>query len=150
MRISFILISLVFSFWSFGQDIKVPSNEDMGSDIHTIHLKKFKWFAEQQFDSLTTLLHDDVHYIHSNGWKESKADVIANLKSGKLTYTEVKVHESDVRLIGNTGVVTGKGTFYVSMDGKPYSFDLYYTEVYAITDNGIKLVSRHACKYEKK
>ncbi len=118
--------------------------------IHAIHLKKFKWLAEQQYDSLSTLLHDDVHYIHSNGWKESKADVIANLKSGKLTYTEVKVHESDVRLISNTGVVTGKGTFYVSMDGKPYSFDLYYTEVYVNTDTGIKLISRHACKYEKK
>jgi glycerophosphoryl diester phosphodiesterase len=125
-------------------------NRNMEQTIHSIHLKKFKWFASQQFDSLTTLLHEDVHYIHSNGWKESKAEVIANIKSGKLTYTDVKVHESNVRVIDQTGVVTGKGTFYVSMDGKPYAFDLYYTEVYVVTDEGIKLISRHACKYEQK
>ena len=117
------------------------------SQIHQAHLKKFKWYAAQQFDSLNTLLHEDVHYIHSNGWKESKAEVIANIKSGKLTYTDVKVHESKTRVVDNTGVVTGKGTFYVSMDGKPYAFDLYYTEVYVMTDEGIQLISRHACKY---
>ncbi len=117
------------------------------TQIHQTHLQKFKWFASQQYDSLYTLLHDDVHYIHSNGWKESKAEVIANIKSGKLTYTDVKVHESQTRIVDNTGVVTGKGTFYVSMDGKPYAFDLYYTEVYVMTDEGIQLISRHACKY---
>lgn len=125
-------------------------HKNTSQTIHSLHLKKFKWFAAQQFDSLTTLLHDDVHYIHSNGWKETKDEVINNIKSGKLTYTDVVVHESDVRLIGQTGVVTGKGTFYVGMDGTQYAFDLYYTEVYAITNEGIKLVSRHACKYDKK
>jgi hypothetical protein len=138
------------SLLSYGQNIDKKIKEDLESSIHSIHLKKFKWFASQQFDSLTTLLHEDVHYIHSNGWKESKAEVIANIKSGKLTYTDVKVHESNVRVIDQTGVVTGKGTFYVSMDGKPYAFDLYYTEVYVVTDEGIKLISRHACKYEQK
>jgi uncharacterized protein (AIM24 family) len=46
-----------------------------------------------------------------------------------------------------TAVVTGKGTFYVTMEGKPYEFNLFYTEVYVISDSGIKLISRHACKY---
>lgn len=139
-------------FFSFGTFTLFAQNDSLQlsvlqSQFHHAHLKKFKWFATQQFDSLSTLLHDDVHYIHSNGWKESKAEVISNIKFGKLTYTDVKVHESQARVLDNTGIVTGKGTFYVSMDGKPYAFDLYYTEVYVLTDEGIKLISRHACKY---
>jgi len=115
--------------------------------IHNLHLKKFKWMADQQIDSLSTLLHDEVHYIHSNGWLESKSEVLTNIQSGKLSYTDVKVHQSDVRLIDNTAIVTGKGTFYVKMDGNPYEFNLYYSEVYVITQDGNKLLSRHACKY---
>ena len=123
------------------------ASQDLGATINELHLKKFKWLALKQIDSLTTLLHDDVFYIHSNGWQESKSQVMENLKSGKLNYNDVKVHESHVRIFDKTGVITGKGTFYVSMDGKSSEFNLFYTEVYVIYEDGIKLVSRHACKY---
>ena len=72
---------------------------------------------------------------------------MANIQSGKLTYNDVKVHESKVRILEKTAVVTGKGTFYVSLEGKSSEFNLFYTEVYVMTDAGIKLISRHACKY---
>jgi Domain of unknown function (DUF4440) len=122
-------------------------SNDLKVKIKDLHLKKFTWLADKQFDSLSTLLHDDVFYIHSNGWQESKSEVIENIKSGKLNYSDVKVHESHVRVMDKTAVVTGKGTFSVIMEGKPYEFNLFYTEVYVISDSGIKLISRHACKY---
>jgi len=115
--------------------------------IKNLHIKKFKWITEKNLDSLTTLLHDDVHYIHSNGWKETKTEMIHNIASGKLKYSDIVVHDSEVRVIENTAIVTGKGTFFVSMDDKPIEINLYYTEVYSIMPEGIKLVSRHACKY---
>ena len=100
----------------------------------------------QQLDSLQNLFHDELHYIHSNGWRESKAEIFEDMASGKLRYDDIIVHSSEVRLIDNTAVVTGKGTFCVQMAGKPLEFKLYYTEVYVITNQGIKLISRHACK----
>ncbi len=115
--------------------------------VKDLHLKKFRWLIDKQVDSLSYLLHDEVYYIHSNGWKETKDEVLQNIQSGKLAYTDIKVHESDVRILNKTALVTGKGTFYVNMEGKPYEFNLFYTEVYVITENGIKLLSRHACKY---
>ena len=125
---------------------KEISKDSIKSLINASHLKKFSWLINQKLDSLQTLLHDDVYYIHSNGWKETKTELLDNLKSGKLTYTNIVVHESQVRLFDNTAIVNGKGTFSVKMEGKPYDFNLYYTEVYARDDQGIKLVSRHACK----
>jgi len=123
------------------------NSNELKSKVNDVHLKKFQWLADKQIDSLATLLHDDVFYIHSNGWQESKSEVIENIKSGKLNYSDVKVHESHVRLMDKTAVVTGKGTFYVTMEGKPYEFNLFYTEVYVISSAGINLISRHACKY---
>ncbi|MBK9566646.1 MAG: nuclear transport factor 2 family protein [Saprospiraceae bacterium] len=101
---------------------------------------------EKHFDSLSTLLHENVHYIHSNGWKETKEELLHNIQSNKLSYQGVTIQESEVRIEGNTGIVTGKGTFNVSLDGKPMEIQLYYTEVYVITENGIRLMSRHACR----
>lgn len=123
-------------------------SNDLKVKIKDLHLKKFKWLSDKQVDSLSTLLHDNVYYIHSNGWKETKDEVIQNITSGKLIYNGIKIHESDVRIIEETAVVTGKGTFYVSMENKPLEINLYYTEVYIFTDTGIKLLSRHACKYQ--
>lgn len=122
-------------------------SDELKTKLNNLHLKKFKWLTDKQIDSLTTLLHDDVFYIHSNGWQEYKSEVIENIKSGKLNYSDVKVHESHVRIMDKTAVVTGKGTFYVTMDGKPYEFNLFYTEVYVIFGTRIQLISRHACKY---
>ncbi|MBK8053929.1 MAG: DUF4440 domain-containing protein [Saprospiraceae bacterium] len=127
--------------------IQMLHNEnELRIKIQNLHLKKFKWLVDKQIDSLTTLLHDDVFYIHSNGWKENKTEVIANILSGKLTYNDVRVQESTVRIVDNTAVVTGKGTFYVSLEGKSSEFNLFYTEVYVMTNSGIRLISRHACK----
>jgi hypothetical protein len=147
MKIYITCLLFILTNFSFGQNVKENDKTEIANTIQNLHLKKFKWMADKQIDSLFSLLHDDVHYIHSNGWLESKSEVIENIKSGKLNYSDVKVHESHVRLMDKTAVVTGKGTFYVTMEGKPYEFNLFYTEVYVISDSGIKLISRHACKY---
>lgn len=124
----------------------LDQNSELSVNIQNIHLQKFKWFIEKNTDSLSTLLHENVHYIHSNGWKETKQELIHNIKSGKLTYHSVTVHESDVRIEGNTAIVTGKGIFNVALDGKGMEIPLYYTEVYVLSQSGIRLLSRHACR----
>ena len=125
---------------------KTSAQNSVKQKVLDIHHKKFRWMEQMQTDSLAMLLDDDVYYIHSNGWKESKDEVIHNLNSGKLRYISVEVQEADVRVNASTAVVTGKGIFNVSMEGKPLEIKLYYTEVYSVLPEGIRLLSRHACK----
>ncbi len=114
--------------------------------ILQLHESKFEWLVKKQYDSLKSVLDENLVYIHSNGWTESKDEIIADLKSGKLNYLGVKVTESKARIFKGTGIVTGKGTFNVVMDGKPIELQLMYTEVYLEKKKGWKLVSRHANK----
>ncbi len=114
--------------------------------ILQLHESKFEWLVKKQYDSLKSVLDENLVYIHSNGWIESKDEIIADLKSGKLNYLGVKVTESKARIFKGTGIVTGKGTFNVVMDGKPIELQLMYTEVYIEKKKGWKLVSRHANK----
>jgi len=111
---------------------------------HDIHLAKFRWMELQQLDSLSAFLHPDLKYIHSNGWIESKDDVLKDLQSGKLVYLKVQVQEAQVRQIAQTAIVTGKGNFKVVMDGKSLDINLLYTEVYVKQKKQWLLISRHA------
>lgn len=111
-----------------------------------LHARKFQWLAQKQYDSLTLLLDDRVQYIHSNGWIETKTELLADLQSGKLNYESVQVKEASARLYKDTGVVTGTGVFKALMDGKPLEISLLYTEVYVRHKKQWRLVNRHACR----
>jgi hypothetical protein len=112
-----------------------------------LHEKKFRWMTEKKLDSLNSILDDRLQYIHSNGWMESRPEVINDLSSGKLIMNSVKITEASVRLYKNyTGIITGKGLFNVIVNDKPVELNLYYTEVYVKKKEGWLLVSRHACK----
>lgn len=127
---------------------KNTQNENLAKEktILQLHESKFEWLVKKQYDSLKSVLDEKLVYIHSNGWTESKDEIIADLKSGKLNYLGVKVTESKARIFKGTGIVTGKGTFNVVMDGKSIELQLMYTEVYLEKKKGWKLVSRHANK----
>lgn len=114
--------------------------------IIDLHKKKFSWLINRNYDSLQALLDDKVLYIHSNGLTETKADLIRNLQEEVIAYTKSDVLESQVRVFGNSAVVTGKGVFIGKARGNPFELNLAYTEVYVKTGGKWKLVSRHACK----
>jgi len=114
--------------------------------ILALHEAKFEWLAQKDTARLAALLSDDVRYIHSNGWEESKAEVLDNILNGILHYKAVQVIEADVRMHGNTGIVNGQATFDIVYRGEPIVLELKYTEVYIYSGDAVKLVSRHACK----
>jgi len=115
--------------------------------VNQIHKKKFEWLINKKYDSLNWLLDERVKYIHSNGWIQSKEEVVDDLKSGKVNYTSVTVEESTVSFYDNSAVITGKGYFKGLDAGKvEFNIHLLYTEVYVRHKKQWKLVSRQATK----
>jgi hypothetical protein len=107
---------------------------------------KFRWMEKGDTAALGAVLHDHLRYIHSNGWIESRTDVLRDLTDSTLVYHKVTVEGDTVSVIGTTAVVTGRGIFDVSLRGARYQFNLLYTEVYALEGERWWLVQRHACK----
>lgn len=115
--------------------------------VNQLHKKKFSWMINKKYDSLNWLLDKHVKYIHSNGWIQTKQDVIDDLKSGKLNYTSIQVEESSVTYFKQSAVVTGKGYFKGLMpDKSEFNVHLLYTEVYVKSNKHWTLVARHASK----
>lgn len=138
LLVLFLLISLPF----FSQTKK----DKMAHHIIALHQKKFDFMISKQFDSLSLILDADLKYIHSNGWVESKEDLLANLKSDKLVYKQVLVSETKVTLTNHVAIVSGKGLFSVILENVKIEIPLMYSEIYVKKKGKWLLLHRHANK----
>jgi hypothetical protein len=140
MKTLIFLFILAVSSPAFCQvDVKAQS-------LISLHKKKFDWLINKKTDSLSLLLDEKVMYIHSNGVVESKAEVLDHLKSGLVSYKNVQVDEAKARFYGDTGIITGRGTFEGKWGDNTFSLSLSYTEVYVKIKKQWMLVSRAACR----
>ncbi len=138
LLVLFFLISLPF----FSQTKK----DKIAHHIIALHQKKFDFMISKQFDSLSLILDADLKYIHSNGWVESKEDLLANLKSDKLVYKQVLVSETKVTLTNHVAIVSGKGLFSVILENQTLEIPLMYSEIYVKKRGKWLLLHRHANK----
>ena len=138
LLVLFLLISLPF----FSQTKK----DKIAHHIIALHQKKFDLMISKQFDSLSLILDADLKYIHSNGWVESKEDLLANLKSDKLVYKKVTVSETKVTLTNHVAIVSGKGLFSVVLENQTLEIPLMYSEIYVKKKGKWLLLHRHANK----
>lgn len=122
--------------------LSVNAQEDL--QVDKLSRKKFTWLTQKSLDSLAGILDERLMYVHSNGWTQTKKEIIDDLKSGKLNYVSIDVKSNKVRVYNNTAIVNGAGSFQVTMDGKPLTIELSYTEVYVKEKSRWLLASRHA------
>lgn len=107
---------------------------------------KFKWLVAKKVDSLQSFLDERLTYIHSNGWVQTKKELIDDLLSGKLTYDKIEVAKDSIRIYPKSAVVTGRGKFTATMGGVTNTYDLTYSETYVLQKREWKLASRHASR----
>ena len=84
------------------------------------------------FATLDRVLADDLTYIHASGLVQNKAEFLADLKSGKRTYTSIKTSDVNVRLLKGTAIITAGSEIRVVHEGKENALSVRVTEVYAL------------------
>lgn len=140
MRKSFVFFSLL----CLSLITELSAQNKIEQQILDLSKKKFDWMIHKNVDSLALVLDKDLRYVHSNGWSETKQEVLDDLLSGKLNYVAVDIHAAQVRLYEQTAIVDGTGKFQVTMNGNPLTIELGYTEVYVKRQGKWLLASRHA------
>lgn len=120
------------------------SQQTSEEQVLSLSKKKFDWMIHKHLDSLKNVLDDNLRYVHSNGWIETKQEVLDDIVSGKLNYTSVDIHSAQARVYAQTAIVNGTGKFQVTMNGTVITIELGYTEVYIQRKKRWFLASRHA------
>ena len=95
---------------------------------------------------LKTLLHEKLVYGHSNGWIETKKELIDDLYNGKITYTKIQSIAEQVLIEGNTGCIRATLEIEAIMDGKTLPFKLHGLQVWIWKHKKWQMLSRQSVK----
>ena len=85
-------------------------------------------------------------YGHSNGWIETKDDMLTNLQTGYITYHSIK--EDSVKAVINGSLAHARfvGDYKVTMNGNTNTFHLRVLEVWVKKGKRWLLFARQAVK----
>ena len=122
------------------------------AQIDSIGLKN----AMQQLDKallqkdeivLKSVLHKEVSYGHSNGWIQSKDDILNDFKSGKLTYNTIENNSSAiVKISEKYATVKTNTNAEGSVNGTAFKLTLHVMQFWIKTKKGWQLIARQSAK----
>ena len=134
--IAFLLLSSVISF---GQADSVSLNETMQ--------KLDKALLQKDEDALKLILNKDVCYGHSNGWIQTKSDVLNDFKTGKLVYNKIENNSSAILSINKKWATVKTNTNAEgAVNGSAFKLTLHVMQVWMKTKKGWQLVARQSAK----
>ena len=97
---------------------------------------------------LGNLLHPELGFGHSNGWVQTRADVINDLVSGKLRYKKLDRFEEQWTETENVVAVRYTSPVTYVLNGTEGSLDLHIVQVWIHTKQGWQLLTRQSTKIQ--
>ena len=96
---------------------------------------------------LRSVLHEEVSYGHSNGWIQSKNDIINDFKTGKLVYNKIENNSSAiVNISKNYATVKTNTNAEGSVNGTAFKLTLHVMQFWIKTKKGWQLIARQSSK----
>jgi ketosteroid isomerase-like protein len=102
-----------------------------GEKIIDLDRKRMTAMAQKDIATLNELLADDLVYTHSSARLDTKQSLIGNMESGSTVYTSVVPSNVRAQDLGDTVVLTGECRISVNAGGRPNSFGVRFTDVWA-------------------
>jgi ketosteroid isomerase-like protein len=102
-----------------------------GQMIIDLDKKRMAAMAQKDIKTLNELIADDLIYTHSSARLDTKQSLIGNMESGSTVYTSVVPSDVKAQDMGDTVVLTGSCRISVNAGGRPNSFGVRFTDVYA-------------------
>ncbi len=139
LSIGFLFLGLIINTNSFAQSDSVSLKETM-QKLDNALLQKDEVV-------LKTVLNKELSYGHSNGWIQSKSDVLSDFKTGKLVYNKIENNSSAILSINKKWAtvktnVNAEGT----VNSTIFKLTLHVMQVWVKTKKGWQLVARQSAK----
>jgi serine/threonine protein kinase len=86
-------------------------------------------------------------YGHSNGWIQTKADVIKDLETGYISYQDIKEDSITITMNGNMANVRFLGDYKATLKGAASNFRLRVLEVWVKKSKRWVLFARQGIRF---
>ncbi len=117
-----------------------------GQKIIELDRQRMAAMAERDIDKLKEILADDLIYTHSSARLDTKQSLIGAMQSGATVYTAIEPSEVVAQDLGDAVVLTGVAAISVNAGGKPNSFRVRFTDVYANKGGQWQMVTWHSTR----
>jgi len=96
---------------------------------------------------LKLVLHDDLSFGHSNGWIQSKSDILNDFASGKVTYNKIENNSSAIVKINKKYATVKTNTNAEGVvNGTAFKLTLHIMQFWVKTKKGWQLIVRQSAK----
>jgi ketosteroid isomerase-like protein len=102
-----------------------------GQKIIDLDRKRMGAMAQKDIATLNAVLADELIYTHSSARLDTKQSLVGAMQSGATVYTSLEPSDVTAQDFGSVVVLTGKARISVVSSGKPNSFSVRFTDVYA-------------------
>ncbi len=139
-----VLITISFLIASLSSLAQTTDEEKLTATVKEFHqalVQKNTISINQQTDKALS-------YGHSNGWVETKTDLIKDLESGYMSYQSIKEDSLTVLVNGNMANVRYWAAVTASLKGVSGNFNLKVLEVWVKKSNRWVLFARQAVKVQ--
>ena len=118
-----------------------------GAEKLTVTLKEFhQALANKNMVFINRQTDQALSYGHSNGWVETKTEMIRNLETGYLKYQRFKEDSLQVVINGNTGHARFVADINVTLNGRNGDYHLKVLEVWVKKGKRWLLFARQAVR----
>ena len=96
---------------------------------------------------LKSVLHDDLSFGHSNGWIQTRADILNDFANGKLTYNKFENNSSGIVIISKKYATVKTNTNAEGVvNGTAFKLTLHIMQFWLKTKKGWQLIARQSAK----
>jgi|SRR5271157_1006584 len=99
----------------------------------------YRSLINQDYDALADLYANDYMLVRSDGSVLDKESVLRDLKVGGLTFKSIELVGEEVRIYGETAIVTGESRTLARRDGEPLASRFRLVAVYMSQAEKVRL-----------
>lgn len=118
--------------------------EDVKQEVKAAHEKRRAATLDGDWKTVAAMMTDNLTFTHANAVVESKAQFIDALKTKRLKYQKLEDEHTQIRVQGNTGVVSGICHILVDASGNIIDLRVVFTELWVNEGNNWKMLLWHA------
>ena len=141
MKVLFTILSFVYGLTVFGQSTDEIKLTQTMQEFHQALIKKNTVSINQQTDKALT-------YGHSNGWVETKNELLKNLETGYTGYQSYKEDSISVSINSVAASVRYVADINATLKGQPSTYHLKVLEVWLKKGNRWVLFARQSIKID--
>ncbi|HZS68586.1 MAG TPA: nuclear transport factor 2 family protein [Burkholderiales bacterium] len=112
-----------------------------GHELLALEERRFAAMIARDFAKLEMLVHDELRYTHSSGVTDGKASWLDSMRLGRVKYKSAQCSEQQVRIYGDTALITGRAHIEAEIGGQPKTLKLLFLNAWTRTPQGWQFVA---------